>query len=142
MKIDFYILATNKIEEAHHFTCELVEKLYTEKASSIFLHTESQEQAEHFDLLLWTYRDDSFLPHAIYTKTMENMPPILISHGETPPSHASVLFNLHQDIPPFFQAFNHIIEIVFTNTDVQQLARHRYKQYRDHGLEINTIKLS
>jgi DNA polymerase-3 subunit chi len=142
MKIDFHILATDNQEQAHYFLCELMEKIYTEHACSLFLHTNTQQEAEYFDALLWTYRDESFLPHSIYSATNENLAPILIGYGEKPASHQAVLFNLGKDIPPFFQDFGHVIEIVFADPLVQQLARQRYKQYRDLGIEINTIKTS
>lgn len=140
MKIDFYVLDTESSKVAHHFACELVEKMYAERATSIFLHTNSEQEAEYFDALLWTYRDNSFLPHAIYTTTHDNMAPILIGYGEHPPCSKTVLLNIHQDIPPFFQSCEQVIEIVFSNPLVQQLARERYKKYRDLGIELNTIK--
>ena len=141
MKIDFYILATENLQQAHLFACQLLEKIYSEQASSIYLHTNTQEEAEYFDALLWTYRDNSFLPHDIYPGDNENLAPILIGFGEKPDSHQAVLFNFGKDIPPFFQAFEHVIEIVFNDPLVQQLARLRYKQYRDLAVEINTIKI-
>jgi DNA polymerase-3 subunit chi len=49
--------------------------------------------------------------------------------------------NLSRDIPAFYSQFKHVIEIVFPDPVVQQLARTRYKQYRDQGHEINTIKV-
>ena len=142
MKIDFYVLDTENLQQAHYFLCELLEKIHMEQSCSIFMHTNTLQEAEYFDALLWTYKKDSFLPHAIFAAADENLSPILIGYGAKPASHQAVLFNLGKDIPPFFQEFERVIEIVFTDPLVQQLARQRYKRYRDLAIEINTIKTS
>jgi len=139
MKVDFYILETASTQQSHLFACQLLEKIYMEEKIPIFVHTHSREDAERFDALLWTYRDDSFLPHQL--QSADEYAPIQIGYGQAPTSKPTLLLNLGKDIPAFFQQSNHAIEIVFDNPDVQQLARQRYKQYREAGCEMNTIKL-
>ena len=80
------------------------------------------------------------LPHQLYADRCNA--PIQIGYGECPKSHGNILFNFGREIPPFYEQFPHVIEIVFTDPVVQQLARQRYKQYRDSHHEINTIKQS
>lgn len=140
MKIDFYILTTTSKEQSQLFAAELVAKLYKNYANPIYLYTETEAEADYFDTLLWTYQNDSFLPHAIFTTTNNIPAPILIGTLPPPASHQAILFNFHQTIPDFYQASQHVIEIVFDHPSVQQLARQRYKQYRDNGHNINTIK--
>lgn len=139
MKIDFYILETASRQKSSIFACQLLEKLHAEQRIPIFVHTQTRKDAEHFDALLWTYRDDSFLPHALHGTSDDA--PIQIGFGEAPAKNQVVLLNLSKDIPSFYQQFDHVIEIVFTDPLVQQLARERYKQYREQGNDINTIKL-
>jgi len=141
MKIDFYVLDTTNRQKSHFFACRLLEKLYTEQQKTIFIQTNAREDADRFDALLWTYRDDGFLPHNLATASEDNNAPIQIGFGEAPAKAYAILLNLSNIIPPFYTQFEHVIEIVFSDPLVQQLARERYKQYRDQGYEINTIKL-
>jgi DNA polymerase-3 subunit chi len=138
MKIDFYILETTSQQQANLFACQLLEKYYAEQNLPILVHTNTKAEAERFDALLWTYRDDSFLPHQL--QNAESNAPIQIGFGQAPSSPPSLLLNFSSQIPTFYQQCKQIIEIVFTDSNVQQLARQRYKQYRDAGYEINTIK--
>lgn len=138
MNIDFYILETASRQKAWFFACQLLEKLYLEQQKTVFVHTQSREEAESLDALLWTYRDDSFIPH---TLSGSSEAPIQIGYDDNHASNQSVLVNLNQGIPGFYSQFEHVIEIVFSDPVVQQLARERYKQYRDQGHNINTIKI-
>lgn len=143
MNIDFYILETSSGQQSLQFTCKLIEKLYSEQQKQIYIQTSSRVEAERFDALLWTYRDDSFLPHNIYSPLDDVPPPISIGFddAEAPDEHNDILINLSREIPSFYDQFNHVIEIVSSDPLVQQLARERYKQYRELGHTINTIKL-
>jgi len=139
MKIDFYVLETASEQKSLHFVCQLIEKVYAEQ-QHIYVNMGSRHKAERLDALLWIYRDDSFLPHNLYHSTHNYPSPIQIGFNETPNQHQAVLLNLCQDVPSFYQQFQHVIEIVFLDPLMQQLARARYKQYRDDRCEINTIK--
>lgn len=144
MKIDFHILEKASMQKSLYFACQLIEKAYTDQRQ-VYIHTNSREEAERLDALLWTYRDDSFIPHHLYSHTDDCPPPIQIGFGDSSVEKAvdsqDVLVNLSREIPPFYKQFKHIIEIVFSDSDMQQLARERYRQYRDQGYEINTNKL-
>ncbi len=138
-KIDFYVLPSASGQKSLHFACQLIEKVYAEQ-KNIFVHTETHAEAERFDALLWTYRDDSFIPHALFQPHDDHSPPIQIGFGDAPNKQLDTLLNLSQAIPAFYKQFNHVIEIVFPDPIVQQSARQRYKQYREQGCEITTIK--
>lgn len=139
-KIEFYILENTSAQKSLHFTCQLIEKIHQEQ-QHIYVHTASRGEAERVDTLLWTYRDDSFLPHHLHDENDELPSPIQIGYQEKPQHHQDVLINLHRDVPEFYQQFTHVIEIIFADPVMQQLARERYRYYRDQGCEINTHKL-
>lgn len=141
MKVDFYVLEVNSRQQAWLFVCQLLEKMYAEQ-KRVYVHTRSAEEAERFDNLLWTFKEDSFIPHQLYTQENPQPAPIQIGQGQTPCEHVECMLNLCPEIPPFYQQFQHIIEIVFSDVHMQQLARERYKHYRDQGCEINTHKLT
>lgn len=139
-KVDFYVLETESAQKSWFFACELVEKHYASQ-QKIYLHTGTAAEAERLDALLWTFKEDSFLPHTIYQAGDANPPAIQIGYQEIIPSHQEVLINLCTTVPSFARQFKHIIEIVFTEPLVQQLARERYRHYRDSGFTLNTHKL-
>jgi DNA polymerase-3 subunit chi len=140
--VDFYILEQASGLKSLHYACLLIEKAH-QQDQRVYIHTNSPEDAERIDMLLWTYRDDSFLPHSIYDAADENSPPIRIGFdkGYAASGNDHVLVNLDKEIPSFFHKFNRIIEIVFSDPTVQQLARERFKKYRDQGCEMNTYKI-
>lgn len=138
MKIDFYVLKADNRQKARLFACQLLEKIHIEEQKTVWVHAETREEAEALDTLLWVYRDDSFIPHALAGAAEAA---IQIGYGDNAASNQSVLLNWQSTIPAFYSQFEHIIEIVFSDPVVQQSARERYKQYRDQGHEVNTIKL-
>lgn len=142
MKIDFYIYDTPSRQQAYYAACHLIEKIHAEESHSIFINMNTHNEAERFDALLWTYRDDSFLPHALSQSQDINPPRIQIGHSDSViPNEKFMLINFAQAIPPFYSEFQHMFEIVFNDATVQQFARERYKHYRDQGCQLNTIKL-
>ncbi len=138
--VDFYVLNETSSQRSLHFACGLLEKAYLGN-QRVYIHAPSNSEAERLDALLWTYRDDSFLPHQICSA--ENLDcPILIGTGEDYRAGTrDILVNLSPSVPPFYKQFKHIIEIIFTDTTVQQLGRERFKHYRNEQCEINTHKI-
>ena len=61
-RIDFYILAESNIP--HRFVCNLASKVRAE-GLRIHVQAESREQAVKLDDGFWTFRDISFIPHAL-----------------------------------------------------------------------------
>lgn len=140
VKIDFYVLETTGGQQSLFFACQLIEKIYAEH-QQLYVHTNSREEAERLDALLWTYHDDSFLPHSLYQPDVISSAPIQIGYGEAPKEMTKVMLTLCSAIPAFYEQFTEVMEIVFPDPPVQQLARERYRQYRDQGHDVNTHKL-
>jgi DNA polymerase-3 subunit chi len=134
-KVNFYIIEAASNTKSLHFACQLVEKLYQENRQ-ISIYTDSLTDTERLDALLWTYRDDSFIPHEITNDTT-------IMAGVTNPNKPdpNTLLNISRTLPANYLNYHDIIEIVFPDPVVQQLARDRYKQYRDQGCELTTHKI-
>ena len=137
--VDFYVLDVNQ-QKSFFFSCLLLEKLY-EQQKSVFVYLNSDEEAQSLDQLLWTYRDDSFLPHHLYDPEDTFPPPIQLGFKQKPNTLHHVLLNLSDHVPSFYRAYTAIIEIVFSDPLMQQLARARYKNYREEGCQLQTHKL-
>jgi DNA polymerase-3 subunit chi len=142
MKIDFYVLETTTNQlQALYFACQLIQKFHEEHP--IYVHMNTHADAERLDALLWTFKDDVFIPHQLYDPTQPHSSAVQIGFNtQIPTPHSQgILLNLCPDPPIFYTTFNHLIEIVFNDPLVQQLARERYKVYRQQNHELNTIKL-
>lgn len=136
-KIDFYIL-----QDHQHllFVCRLIEKIYKQR-HRIYVYTDQQQEAHALDELLWTYREDSFLPHNLYGEGPDTAPPIQIGFNQIPENHRDILINLSQTVPTFFQQFSRILELVPQDENMQKCARERYRYYQTQGCSITTHKL-
>jgi DNA polymerase-3 subunit chi len=140
MKANFHILENIGKQQALLYACRLVETAYANQ-QTIYIQTNSTTESTQIDELLWTYRDDSFVPHDIYIQNNANPASILIGHDAPPPTITNTLLNLSSKMPASPNQFENIIEIVFDDPSIQQSARDRYRQYRDIGFELNTHKL-
>ena len=139
-KIDFYILPEGEAQTRFNLACRLIEKAYKNR-HRIYIHTENQADAHQLDEMLWTYREDSFLPHNLYGEGPEPAPPIQIGFDAHPEKHRDILINLSLQIPAFFQQFNRVLELVSNEANIQESARERFRNYRAQGIEITTHKL-
>lgn len=133
-RIDFYILSTANLQAADEFICRLAEDAYTE-GRRVFIRTRDRQQAEQLDELLWSFRADSFLPHALAEQTQDE--PILL--GEHVPAEIShdFLINFGPEAPPGWQRFKRLAEVVERQETALAHARQRFRVYRDAGFPPN-----
>lgn len=140
MKIDFYILEDASKQQALLFACQLIEKKYLEN-ESIYTHFATDKEANQFDQLLWTFREDSFVPHQLTNDNRDGICTIEIGDQQPNPHLNNVMINLSNQLPTCHPQFQHLIEIISADANAQQLARDRYRQYRELGYELNTQKI-
>lgn len=139
-KFDFYILSESDVNIRFQFTCRLTEKAYKNQ-HRVYIHTDNERDAHLLDELLWTYCEESFLPHNLYGEGPIPAPPIQIGFDVTPQKQNDILINLSQEIPTFYPQFNRVIEVVPNETSLQECARNHYRIYRAQGYDITTHKL-
>jgi len=143
-RVDFYILPDDAADGRERFACRLAEKVYG-MGHTLYLHTDSVEQAKQMDDLLWSYKESSFLPHAIEGDHGNDLPKILIGHNAATPaephSHCDVLINLAPDVPGFFSRFERVAELINQAEDLKVSGRERFKFYRDRGYQPETHKI-
>jgi DNA polymerase-3 subunit chi len=139
-RIDFYVLPDADPAQRPLLACKLAEKAYSQ-GLKVYIHTASQSEAQQLDELLWTFRDRSFLPHALHSAVTGDPPPILLGHDYEPSTHTDVLINLGNDIPRFFGRFERVAELVDQRTELLAQSRERFRYYRERGYELNTHPL-
>jgi DNA polymerase-3 subunit chi len=60
-----------------------------ERGWRVVVQTASEERADALDSHLWTYRDDSFLPHGTWRDRDAAEQPIILAVNGDNPNHAS-----------------------------------------------------
>lgn len=133
-RVDFYILANGG--NSDRFACAIASKAW-QSGNKVHIHTASADTTNRFDDLLWTYKDISFLPHEVFDVNTDEETPITIGYADQYPESAQVMVNLGPDVPDFAGKFERVIEIVGDNESDKQLARERYRQYKNADYEIH-----
>ena len=142
LRVDFYILAATDNSARLRFACRLTEKAYGLK-HHVHAHTCSAAIARELDELLWTFRQGSFVPHELLLpETQETVAPVTIGHVEQSDSSGDFLINLADEIPPFFDQFTRVAEIIDSTSDCRRMGRERFSFYKDNGFEPNTHNIS
>lgn len=139
-KIDFYVLPENGRGSREHLACRLTEKAY-DRGHRVFIHAASREQAEAVDDLLWTFRDESFLPHTLSSAELADQSPIQVGHGDEPRGDCDVLINVSHEVPAFFSRFQRVAELVGSDEAERRRARDAYRFYKDRGYPLDTHEL-
>lgn len=132
-RIDFYQIDSSEAPLA--FTCRLIDKIY-HGGHHIHIHTVDLAQAEELDSLLWSFRAERFIPHAICGLEDDAEINVKISHDAEPNDHRDVLINLSGQVPDFFSRFERVAEVVPLDKNSRTSARENYKFYKDRGYEL------
>lgn len=130
-RVDFYQIDSG--EPPLRFTCRLIERIFRQ-GYEVYVHTGSLEEAQALDDLLWTFRAEGFIPHALATAGLSA--PILIGTERDPDGHGDVLVNLAGEIPEFFSRFERVTEVVPGDDEARAHAREHYRFYRDRGYPL------
>ena len=155
-RIDFYVISGQAANGRSLLACRLAEKAYS-LGHRVYIHTASAEQARYMDDLLWTFRQSSFIPHALYPPDETDLSPVLIGWSETSDAvaedlkkrllptgskssdhpedsaPATVLINLTHEIPPSFEQFERVVELVDQNPETLRKSRERFRFFREQG---------
>jgi DNA polymerase-3 subunit chi len=137
-RVDFYILPDGS--NSDRFACAIATKAWT-NGNRVHIHTTSAASATTFDDLLWIYKDISFVPHEIFDGNAHEETPVTIGYDDHYPEPSQVMINLGADVPGFASRFERVIEIVGGNESMKQLARERYRQYKQADYEIHNHKI-
>lgn len=138
-RVSFYILGGTGPAARLGFACRLAEKAWR-LDNRIHAHAADPEMARQLDVLLWTFRQGSFVPHELLVQGTSPMAPITIgSDGDDdaiPP--ADLLINLDHAVPGCHARFGRIAEIVDASEEGRAAGRTRHRYYRAQGIQPET----
>ena len=87
-RVDFYHLQNQTLENV---LPKLLEKAY-ETGKKVKIKVGNEERVEFINTFLWTFNDQSFIPHGSRKDGFGEMQPIWLSAGDDNPNGATMLF--------------------------------------------------
>ena len=108
------------------------------------IKTDSSERSDALDTLLWTYDDQSFLPHAQLGDGDAAGQPVLITVEEGNPNSAQIFFYVGGALPSDWDGLSDLARVVllFDGRDENTLAgaRAAWKEAKDAGHDVTYWK--
>lgn len=97
----------------------------------------SAERLEEIDQHLWTYRDDSFLPHGTTRDGHPERHPVFLTTGEDNPNGATVRFLVDGAVPTEIEGYARVV-LMFDgrDDDAMQAARGHWKTLKAKGCAV------
>ena len=139
-RVDFYILQPGAAGNRYTLACRLAEKA-VQQQRRVLISVTSDEELRHMDRLLWTWREQSFIPHGVLGMVDTALNPVLINTGPDPEDEHDVLINLRAEIPDYFSRFERVAECIDQDETQKAASRERYRFYRDHGYQLQSHEI-
>jgi DNA polymerase-3 subunit chi len=116
---------------------ELLEKTLA-RGWRALVRASSKERIDHLDGWLWSYRDDSFLPHGPIDEAQAARQPILLTTSLDNPNGAHALFLIDGAEVGSLETYERCI-LLFDGRDdaATALARERWKVFKAGGLPVS-----
>lgn len=134
-RVDFYHLQNQTLENV---LPKLLEKAY-ETGKKIKIKVGNEERVEFINTLLWTFDDQSFIPHGSKKDGFGEMQPIWISANDDIPNEATMLFLVDgaKAETDYVQQFERVFNIFDGNSETAvNNARTFWKELKNAGIEI------
>ena len=124
------------------YACRLLRKAVGSGAKVVVVGPE--ETLAQLDTALWTFSATDFVPHSTLgaeAHVLQATPVVLCTSTAQVP-HQQILLNLGPTVPPGFDRFERVIEVVSQDDDDKLLARGRWKHYTEAGYAITRHDLN
>jgi DNA polymerase-3 subunit chi len=165
-QIDFYILTQKSAISRLHYACRLAEKAMNQ-GHHIAIALDDEEQALTLSDYLWSFKPESFLPHTLQDKELQNnepkqttqqhtstdaensvlqadvrrQAPIALIWSEDNEHYHDILINLSQKIPEGFSRYHRAFEIVVQEDSCLEITRSHFQYYRERGYPLKSHTL-
>lgn len=109
-----------------------------ERGWRVVVQSTSEERADALDAHLWTYRDDSFLPHATWRAGDASDQPIVLMAEPGNPNNAKIRFLVDNAALPEDSSSYERLVLVFNGEDGDALtaARSAWTECKSRGFEV------
>ncbi len=133
-EILFYHLEVHTLERV---LPALLEKSL-ERGWRVAVQTSSEERLDALDQHLWTYREDSFLPHGTDRESEAAAQPVLLTLGAANRNAAQLRFLVDGAAVPSDAGSYQRIVLIFDGRDPEAVtaARQRWTEAREQGFDV------
>lgn len=135
-EVKFFFNAPHRLQ----FACKWA-KSAVDSGKRLVVFAPDEATASEFDRLLWTYSPLAFVPHVRAEHALAKETPVVIALADSVLPHHETLLNLSNEPPPFFSRFEYLREIVSQEAEDRNIARNRFKFYKDRGFDVQTQDL-
>lgn len=135
-RVRFY----HNAEEPIALACELAARAYA-SGRRVAVRLPDAAAARALDERLWSFDPLAFVPHVMAGSPLAGETPVVLGEAGSaaPWPHAEVLFNLAADVPPDFERFGLLVEIVGQDEAQKQPARARWLHYKQRELPLQAF---
>lgn len=95
--------------------------------------------AQQLDRMLWEIPATGFVPHCFGDSPLAAETPIVIARNAAElatPHQTQRLINLSDELPPGFERFESLVEVVSQDDETRLAGRERVHLYREQGLDV------
>lgn len=128
-RVQFY----HNAENPETLACELATRAWA-SGRRVAIRAPDTLHARQVSQLLWAHDPQSFIPNVMVNTALAAETPIVIGSADSPCGwpHGEILLNLAPDVPPDFESFRMLIEIIGQDEASKAPARARWKHYKQH----------
>lgn len=141
IQVDFYLLSEDSRDALLLLACRLLEKAYFQKITT-WVWCKNETDAAALDSKLWTFKEESFVPHARDHEKLPERPLIEIATHYPKTCTSKLLVNLSSEIVLPSPHLTRILEIVPYLEEQKAKSRENYRLYRQAQYKINTHQIS
>lgn len=141
----FYLIAHDSPQaDLHGFEQYIVylAHYFAKQGAKVYLHCQDQPHAEQLAERFWQVEPAQFIAHNLVGEGPKYGTPIEIGYqGAKPNYNRQLVINVADNHTTFANAFTEVIDFVPCDEKTKQIARERYKIYRQAGYQLQTIEL-
>jgi len=136
-QVFFYHGASDRLAAA----CALIGGAWA-KRRPLTVYAPEAPVADSLDRMLWTSAQLSFIPHCRADSPLAGETPILIADRLDGIARSERLMNLSRELPPGYERFHSLVEVVGRDEEDRQAARERVRLYKERGCEVQYFDLA
>ena len=134
-RADFYLIDKPRFrEDPLLLVCELAKRAFAAQQSTLIL-TRDFEQAEAVDEYLWSFDEDSFIPHQLAGDDDDANTAVLIVPPGVETADRPMVINLRDTCAQ--GQFDRVLEVVAADPAEREGSRVRWTEYKKAGFEVN-----
>ncbi|SDH37246.1 DNA polymerase III, chi subunit [Vibrio xiamenensis] len=115
---------------------------FAKQGAKVYLNCDDKSQAEWLAEHFWQVPPEQFIAHNLVGEGPKYATSIEIGHqGVRPSWNRQLVINIADNQTTFANKFAEVVDFVPCDEKAKQLARERYKIYRQAGYQLQTIEI-